>query len=251
MFDTSEKNDVERALIRHGYDRDMIETPYTFLAVRDAEKSILVDAGAGSFAESTGRLSENLEAVGIQRGDVTDVIITHAHPDHVGGTVDGDAKLTYPNATYYLNRMEWEYWWSDEAFETTKSSFVEFTRERLDVIKSSVTLCDGQTELFPGVTLIPAPGHTPGHCIVAFDSIGSSITYAADTALTSLPLERPDWQPIFDVDRPRARRTKMDLARRAVDEELLLMFQHFSPYPGIGRIEVLGSGWRWVSIDIE
>ncbi len=142
--------------------------------------------GAGHLGPRTGKLLHSMRAARIDPAEVDTVVITHAHPDHIGGTLDDEGQPIYKNAQYHITKAEWDYWFSETASERTPDSFVAIARENLTPITARVNLVDGETEVVPGVCMVPAPGHTPGHSIVQVVSGDQRLYYIADTVLVSL-----------------------------------------------------------------
>ena len=102
FFGKAPKEQIEAALSGEGLPTDHITTPYTYLVVDTAEHRVLVDMGAGHLSQTTGHMVANLRAAGIDAASIDVVVITHAHPDHIGGTLDDQGQLVYPYARYYL-----------------------------------------------------------------------------------------------------------------------------------------------------
>jgi glyoxylase-like metal-dependent hydrolase (beta-lactamase superfamily II) len=108
FFINAPKAEAEAALRDHGLPTDGIITPYTYLVVQTGEHRVLVDMGAGHLGENTGQMVANMRAAGIDPAGIDAVFITHAHPDHVGGALDAQGQLVYPNAHYYIWKGEWD-----------------------------------------------------------------------------------------------------------------------------------------------
>jgi glyoxylase-like metal-dependent hydrolase (beta-lactamase superfamily II) len=116
FFANVPKAQIEGALRQRNLPIDYITTPYTYLYINTGEHRVLVDMGAGDLAPTTGRLPQSMKGAGIDPADMDMVVITHAHPDHVGGTLDDEGKPVYPNARYYIWKDEWNFWFSEIAF---------------------------------------------------------------------------------------------------------------------------------------
>jgi glyoxylase-like metal-dependent hydrolase (beta-lactamase superfamily II) len=237
---------AEPELRRFGDTPERILSPYTCMAIRDGDGWILIDTGAGTFAPTTGRLRDNLAAAGIPPEDIRVVVITHAHPDHVGGNLDQAGRPSYPNARWVISKEEWDFWTSDAAMRDFER-FAVIARQQLLPIKDRFHFTEGEAEVAPGVAVIPAGGHTPGQTVVAVTSGGEELLYISDVVLHPLHLEHPDWQPIYDMERERARQTTRRVFDRAADRGSIVLAFHFA-FPSLGQVSRLGQGWRWEAV---
>ena len=199
---------------------------------------ILVDVGAGArFQPGEGQLEKNLNAVGVTAGDVTKIVISHAHPDHVWGMVREDGSLRFANARYYITRPEWDFWMGEkaDALPEALQPFVAGARRDLQAIADRVTFVGDGDEIVPGLSVLSTPGHTAGHIsLVADGSVPLIITVDA-TASHIVSFERPDWSFGFDMDPELARTTRRALIERAVRENAVLLGYHWA-YPGVGTV---------------
>jgi glyoxylase-like metal-dependent hydrolase (beta-lactamase superfamily II) len=241
---------VEEALRQRNLPLDYVTTPYTYLFVDTGEHQVLVDMGAGSLAPRTGRLLQSMSEAGIDPAEIDTVMITHAHPDHVGGTLDEDGKPIYASAHYYIWKDEWEFWFSELAEVKTPKMFVTCARTNLEPLQDRVTLLDRESEVVPGVGVIPAPGHTPGHMVVSVSSGDEQLLYIGDTVLYPLHLEHPDWLPIYDILPEKAAASKRRIFNLAAEEKALVIGQHFPPFPSLGHVVKKGDGWQWQPVEV-
>jgi glyoxylase-like metal-dependent hydrolase (beta-lactamase superfamily II) len=237
-------------LERAGMTSEVLTTPYTFLTVNTGEHQVLVDTGAGSLAATTGQLPASLRDAGVREDDIDVVIITHAHPDHIGGLLDGDGRPRYPNARYFIARLEWEFWFSDDAYAKAPRWFVELARTMVRPFEREISLIEHGSNIVPGVTLLDARGHTPGHSMVAFTSGSSTLVFGSDAVVLPIHLEHPDWTAArYDVDPVAADETKRRVADLMAAEGWLVLFQHFPPFPSLGRIVKSEGAWRWMPVE--
>ena len=215
--------------------------------------------GAGKLGPDTGQLIDNLKTAGIQPVDIDTVIITHAHPDHVGGTLDDDGNPNYPNARYFMWKGEWDFWFSEEAFKKVVKHystilqpevFMKVARSQLGPIKNRIELITEESEILSGIYIHSAHGHTPGHMVVSYSSDGQELFFISDTVVFPYLLERPDIQPIFDIMPDVAAKSKSRICDLVAERKALVLAQHFSPFPGLGHIIKKEIGWKWQPIMI-
>jgi glyoxylase-like metal-dependent hydrolase (beta-lactamase superfamily II) len=245
LFAGVPKAQIQEALRRRNLPLDTIVMPYTLLYVDTGKHRVLLDTGAGNLAPSTGRLLDNLRAEGIEPADIDTVLITHAHPGHVGGALDEKGVPVYANARYYVSRQEWEFWTLDLAFSRASERLVSIARRNLEAIRSRATLVDRESECVPGIGVLPAPGHTPGHLVVSISSGKERLLYLGDTVLHLLHLEHPNWTSIYDVLPKRAAASRHRMLDLAAKENAMVCAHHLAPFPGLGHVIVRGEGWQW------
>lgn len=241
-------------------DRNRIQLGMRCLLVEHERGLVLIDNGAGNKenakfhdiygvenAGSGGRtlLEDGLRALGRSPADVLLMIDTHLHFDHAGGNtfVDeaGTVRPTFPAARYVVQRREYE--WATHTNERTAASYFTHNFEPV-VAAGRLDLVDGEVEAWPGIRLLPTPGHTPGHQSVLLESGGSRALYVADLMPTAAHVPLP-WIMGYDVEPLVTLETKRQILRRAVDEDWLLVFEHDATMPW-GRVRRDGKGYGLV-----
>jgi glyoxylase-like metal-dependent hydrolase (beta-lactamase superfamily II) len=224
------------------------KSPYICLVIRSSQHLVLVDTGAGNLAPTTGRLLPNLRKVNIGPEDIDIVINTHGHPDHLGGNVDANGTPVFPKASYVITREEWDFWTSDRAEREltghSKEILLNIARRNLLPINHRLRLIEPETEIVPGITALPAPGHTPGLMALAISSGNKRLLCFSDVVLHPVHLERIDWCSVFDIIPEAVAGTRRRLLEMASTEKDLVMAFHF-PFPGLGHVVQEGKSWRW------
>lgn len=248
LFANAPKEELDGLMVREGLPTHHVTTPYTCLLLRVDRNVVLVDTGAGTVIGPTaGKLQESMREAGIDAKDVGSVILTHAHPDHVGGNLDSAGHLLYNNAQFFILRQEWEFWTSDQATRVPEP-FTRIARDNLEPLADRVVLVDDDDEIVPGIRVVAAIGHTPGHMALSIGSGNQQLLHVSDVVLYPWHLEHPDWVPVFDLLPAEAAATKRRIFDRAAADRSLVFAHHFPPFPALGRVESRGSGWSWVPL---
>jgi glyoxylase-like metal-dependent hydrolase (beta-lactamase superfamily II) len=221
--------------------------PYHCLLVTTPSQTLLIDSGLGSATAAAmkvpaGRMLDSLAGAGFAPADVDTVVISHAHPDHIGGLVDGD-KLTFPGARHLIEAQEWACWTDEDQLGRMPDMLTGTARAVLPLLAKAdvVDVVQGETELVPGVQLVPAPGHTLGHCVVTFESGSERAIFLADAILDQLQLIHPGWVSAVDMlpdDTVTTRTRLLDMAAR--DGSLVLAYH----VAGMGQVERHNESYR-------
>jgi len=218
--------------------------------LQNGERTVLVDVGAGQeFQPTAGRLLDSLDELGVAPDDVTDVILTHAHPDHVWGLLDDFDDLAFWNAAYQIGRVEWDYWTNPntvDAIGEERTAFAVGAARRLDRIGDQVKFFEDGEEVLPGVAARATFGHTPGHMAFEVRSGSESLMVLGDCiANHHVALAHPGWESGSDQDQQTAAATRLGLLDQIASEQIQVLGFHL-PGDGLGRIEKKGDGYQFV-----
>lgn len=214
--------------------------------IRGRGRTILVDTGAGNLNNIGGRLKTNLAAVGVSPDDVDTVLLTHCHPDHIGGLLDDEKRPVYKHAEVILHPLEAEHWWDDKklkmANERGQRNF-NLVRQMLNAYAPNVSFFN-EDKIAEDILPIWLPGHTPGHTGFRIDSGDKCLLIWGDIIhYPHIQSAQPDVSILFDVDPALAEETRKKILEQAVREKMLIAGMHLGR-AGFANILSVGSGYR-------
>jgi glyoxylase-like metal-dependent hydrolase (beta-lactamase superfamily II) len=227
-----------------------MQNPYNVTFVKGPRGLIIFDAGTGGISgPQTGTLVANMRAAGLDPAQVTQVIQTHFHPDHIGGLTTQDGTPVFANATVHVPAREWAFWLDEgeesRAAESRRANFA-LARRRFAAYQGKVSTFQPGAEVAPGITAVATPGHSPGHTSFLVADGGQQLMVIGDAVTTpAFFMFNPEWFPVLDMDPAQAVETRKRLLDRLATDRIPVTGYHF-PMPATGRIERAGSGYRLV-----
>ncbi len=222
-------------------ERGLATGAVTCYLIRSGSELVLVDTGIGPRRRPgfpAGHLDEAIAAAGLSPADITTVVHTHLHADHVGWNTfdnqDGKPEIFFPNATFVVQQGEWDYWMSPEMLAHERNQPL---RECVEPLRDSgrLKLVEGEATYGEHLVFISAPGHTPAHVAVGIADGGERGMIIGDASHHPVHVGHPDWATPLDWDSAMAATSRDRLFNRAADENSLVLAGHWS-HPGWGHI---------------
>jgi glyoxylase-like metal-dependent hydrolase (beta-lactamase superfamily II) len=217
-----------------------------FLVQRN-DRLALVDAGGAAMNPGTGKLLGRLRAAGHTPDEIDTVLISHLHPDHILGLVNSEGKPAYPKARIHVHEVEHAHWHSDAAKEACPEPFRMF----FDMARTICAAYPGRVEtfsggeVFPGVTSVALPGHTPGHSGYQVNDSENLLIWGDIFHVPELQVRHPECSIVFDVNPELAVRTRRDTLARAAAERLLVAGMHLN-FPAFAHVAQEADGFALV-----
>jgi len=247
---TDQKTD---GLLRQGFVVNPVEASINVFMFKLGGRLFLVDTGSGELfpAGFGGKLLQSLAAAGVRPEEVTDILLTHAHDDHMGGLVHNGA-LVFPNATVHVGKADVEFFQdrSNAAKAHYGMNYFDDYAASLQhyVDAGKVQTFEGTSELVPGITATVHPGHTPGSAFYTVESDGQRILFVGDIIhVGEVQFPDPAVTITYDVDPKQAAQVRRAAFAAFAHDRTLIAIPHI-PFPGVGHIRAAGTGYEWVPI---
>lgn len=211
---------------------------FTPTVVRSGSETVLFDTGLDA-----GGIKQALGAAGIAPEEVSVVVLTHMHGDHIGGLTDETGTPTFANARYVTGQVEFDAW--------AKMDNEGFNNKVKPLAEKMQFIGDGDS-VVSGITGMGAFGHTPGHMVYLLESGSEQLLLAADSANHYVwSLAYPEWEVKFDMDKAKAAETRKQVFGMLASDQIPFVGYHM-PFPGIGYVETRGEGgFRYVAASYQ
>ena len=230
-----------------------VNAPTNVTLVRTKSDLILIDVGAvPNFMPTAGKLVDNLAGVGVDRAEITKVVFTHGHPDHLWGAIDEfDDAPTFPNASYVISAAEWNLWMADDVLTkipADRQNFAPGAKRNLTRIKDKIRTIKPGEDIAAGMRAIDTRGHTQGHVSIEIAGSREPLIVLGD-ALTHpvISFKYPGWTPAADHEPELGVATRMRLLDRLASDRNPIIGYHL-PFPGLGRVERRDGAFAFVSL---
>lgn len=242
----------EKAMAAAGQSGANYRSPLNVTLLETDKEKVLLDVGAGTrFMGSAGKLEEALSETGIEPDQITHVIFTHAHPDHLWGTINDFDEIAFPAASFHISETEWNFWMADDVFtklDEQRKAFAVGAQRNLKAIKDKIQTFKPGAEILNGLRAIDTSGHTPGHVSFEVGDDKSRVAVLGD-ALTHpvISFEYPDWRTAMDQEPDKATATRKRLLDRLSADKHHIIGYHL-PDPGLGQVVRKGNGFAFQPI---
>lgn len=251
IFDPMPQDKLPALRESFGLTDDRLVSPCNVTVLQTGERTILFDVGSGQeFMDSAGELLDTLDEIGIAPDDVTDVVFTHAHPDHLWGLLDDFGDLMFADANYFMGAAEWDYWMNPNTVDeigNARAAFAVGAKRRMEYIADQITLFKDGDEVLPGIAARATYGHTPGHMAFEVRSGSESAMVLGDCiGNPHVAFARPDWHSGSDQDFETAAKTRVGLLDQLAQEQMRIIGFHL-PDGGMGRVERKDSAYQFVA----
>jgi glyoxylase-like metal-dependent hydrolase (beta-lactamase superfamily II) len=245
----ADPKDVQAMLAAHYLPTDLGYSHTNHLLVELGDAKVLVDVGSGTrWLPTVGRLLANMAAAGMAADDITHVVITHAHPDHIWGIRDEFDEVIFPQAEYVIGAAEQAYWTQDGLVDRVPPEAQQFVLGAVNSIAAQKdwTQAEDGHEVAPGIRLIATPGHTPGHMSVVVEDGGKQLIALGDSMSHAvLNFARPAWFNGFDADGAQTVATRGRLLDMAAADGMAVLGYHF-PFPGVGHVMKTAAAYEFL-----
>lgn len=253
MFEHMPKDDLSTILAEFNLGSKTLTPECNLALYQDGDRNILFDVGSGSdFMPSAGTVTQSLNALGLSPEEITHVVFTHAHPDHIWGLLDEFDDPLFSEASYFMGKAEWEYWWNPNTVNEigdSRTIFAVGAKRRLEAIENAVVLFSDGDEILPGITAVSTPGHTPGHMSFEIKNNSTSAMILGDAIGNHhVAFRKPEWPSGSDQDAETAIKSRQMLFDRITAENMKIVGFHL-PDGGIGRVEKQQNGFDFVQGD--
>lgn len=245
------QKEMAAIMAKHALPADRLEPPCNVTLLRDGRNTVLFDVGSGpDFQPTAGKLPEAMALLGLRVEEVTHVVFTHAHPDHLWGLLDEFDEPLFPNATFLIGQAEFDYWMNPDTVAGiggARTAFAVGAQRRLAAIAGMAQLVTDGQEILPGIAARLTPGHTPGHMAYELRGGTESLMVVGDALGNHhVAFERPGWASGADQDGAMAAATRVGLLDQIATAQMRVIGYHL-PGGGIGRAERAAGSYRFVA----
>jgi glyoxylase-like metal-dependent hydrolase (beta-lactamase superfamily II) len=238
--------DEDAQIIKDNAENALTSSNINAYLIQSGERNLLIDAGCRElFGPTCGFIQDALAEAGVSAQEVTDIFLTHLHPDHIAGTLNPDGTAVFNNAQMHLVDKEHDFWIKDnfDSVEVNGADWANLAQAVITAYKDHLNLLSQGKEIISGVNTIAIPGHTPGHSGFRVDSENDSLMHLGDILhLQNLQLIDPNVSTVFDIDYDTALASRKRVLDMVSTDKNLCTSGHWLS-PKFGHIERHGQGF--------
>ena len=244
------QGEVDRLMFDNLLPANKYQPGFTPMILNTGKELILFDTGNGAKGfvprPQGGWLASQLAPAGFKPDNIDLVILSHGHPDHIGGLFEAGKPL-FPNARYAIGDVEYQFWSPENKHSGDMAKFASLFRAHVTTLADKISFLKPGSDVAPGIRAVEGYGHTPGHLAFHIESEGKRLLFWGDCAHhQAASLARPDWHCVFDVDKEKAAATRKRIFEMVAIDRMPVSGYHM-PFPSIGYLEKLKSGgYRWL-----
>lgn len=232
---------------------DKMSIGFTPVVVNTGSQLVLFDTGNGSGRGATrGLLAAALLNAGYKPEQIDIVVLTHFHPDHIGGLIEA-GRTMFPNARYVTGEAEYNFWSKQDpaGSNETMATRAKLVQAKVVPLAEKMTFIKDGVDVVTGITSVSTFGHTPGHFAFNIESEGKRLVLWADACNHYVAsLQKPDWHVVFDMDKDAAIASRKKILGMVAADKVPATGYHM-PFPALGYVEPQGDAYRWVPVSYQ
>ncbi|WP_350335288.1 MBL fold metallo-hydrolase [Coralliovum pocilloporae] len=217
---------------------------FTPVIIKTGKDVVLFDTGNAQGSDGSGQLVHGMKAAGIDPASVTVVVITHMHPDHIGGIM-ANGQEVFPNARYVTGRVEYDFWSDDKHLSGPTARIGTLVQSNVKPIAEKLSFLENEGDVVTGIKALATFGHTPGHMAYHIESEGQQLLIWGDICNHFvLSLQRPEWHIVFDFDKEAAAKTRRRILDMVATDRIPVTGYHM-PFPAVGYVAKHQTSYVW------